>query len=185
MELWKDACDILSIFGLVSLFLCLPAFLSKWDTAISNLLKVALLTVFFHTVVVLTITLMQLKGGHTQGRQLRQMQLLWKWVIFIQCAHCSVCVFPQLQYADQQTIHRRSWQFNFRPKIKWICTAPGPIRDGNRIGLLCLIFLSLLMNMAFTELLFWEETVLQCRFTIWFCNRLFVWCGKEDRLFHA
>lgn len=46
-------------------------------------------------------------------------------------------------------------------------------------------FLGLLTNLAFTELLFWEQTVLQCRFMILFYKRLSVWCGREDRLFHT
>jgi len=68
-------------------------------------------TVFFHTVAVTssTVTLMQLKGGGTQGRQLRQMQVLSKELIFMQCTYCSDCVFPQLQSANQRSMQQRSW----------------------------------------------------------------------------
>lgn len=78
MELLKGTRGISSTFYLVYLFLCPTELLSKWDTFISKLFEVTLITVFFHTVPVtsLTTTLMQLKGGDTQGRQLRQMQLL-------------------------------------------------------------------------------------------------------------
>lgn len=78
MELLKDTRGISSTFYLVSLFLHSAELLSKWDTVISKLFEVTLVTVFFHTLPVtsLTIIFMQLKGGDSQGRQLRQMQLL-------------------------------------------------------------------------------------------------------------
>lgn len=48
----KNACDISIIFGLVSVFVCLAVFLSKWERATSKLVGVALGTVFFLTVAV-------------------------------------------------------------------------------------------------------------------------------------
>lgn len=48
----KNACDISIIFGLVSVFVSLAVFLSKWERATSKLVGVALGTVFFLTVAV-------------------------------------------------------------------------------------------------------------------------------------
>lgn len=54
-----------AFFCFVSLFLCLAAFLSKWGRAICSLSEVPLLTVFFHTVAVTSLTTIfwQLEGG--------------------------------------------------------------------------------------------------------------------------
>lgn len=93
-ELWKGTCDVSSIFALVSLFLCLTAFLNKRDTAISisipNVLELALRTVFFHTVVVNVILSCSEKvKTHKPGSKTKA--AVSQTSYFHPCTHCSDC----------------------------------------------------------------------------------------------